>query len=319
MRFIDSFGLPPPIKAAIEWQESSHRPDSDISCTALIDAPLRFWLRKRYYPFIVEEYSDRLWALYGSIAHLIAERFAKASGQDFAERTAIADVLGWRVSAQSDYVIAGDALYDYKFTSVWSTAEGVKDEWESQLNVGLWMLKHDINPEGRKIAEGIKHLFICAMFRDWVPTIADKFPNKVAVLPVTLWAAKYADDFVLKRVTLHQEAIAGGDDPPPICTDKERWVRDYAIMRNDRKNALKAKIKTKEEAEKLLEELGGDWIRPAEPRRCMEYCSYGKEGFCPWWDCKSGRTRDTPVVVPLPKTDNTFTDPDHRRKDGDPM
>lgn len=315
MMFIDSHGLPEPLKRAIEWQESSHRPNSDISCTALIDSPLRTWLRKRYYQGIIEEYSDRLYALYGSIAHMVVERFANASGGEHAEYTTVADISGWRVSAQLDLLKRGTKLSDYKFTSVWATVDGVKEEWERQLNVGLALLGLDKSEKAVAIAAGVSQLEIVAMFRDWVPTVADKFPNKVAVLPVAVWPRERAVAYIAERVRLHQDASAkaASGEVPPICSDSERWVRDYAVMKEGRRNALKAKIKTMEEALKWKDELGGDSIRPAEPRRCMEYCLYGKQGFCPWWDCKNMATRSEPVVAPPP---STAEDPDHKRKDG---
>jgi hypothetical protein len=316
MKLTNKFGLPMPIFRAIEGQEKSHKSNADISCTALIDSPLRYWLLRHYYDRLEEDASDRLWALYGSLVHLVAEKHGKAEKDTHVERQVIADVLGWKVSAILDYLLEGDRLSDYKFTSVWATMNGVKPEWESQLNVGLWLMRHGNDEAMIKIGAGIKRLEIVALFRDWVPSNADKFPNKVEVLPVKIWSDAEAKRYIEERVKLHQAAKAkaiDGGSVPPICTDTERWMSDFAICLNSKKTALKAKIKTRAEAEEWLQKLGGDYIREAKPRRCEEYCSYSRNGFCPWYDFESKTTRTEPLV---PEKDCVANDPDHLRKDG---
>jgi len=315
MKFKDSHGLPLPIKKAIEWQEQSHKTTSDVSCTTLIDSPLRVWLRERYYKHIVEEYGDRLWALYGTLAHLVVEKFG-ASETAHVEKEVTADIFGWKVSAQLDYVLEGERLIDYKFTSIWSTIDGVKPEWEAQLNVGLYLLRNCNDEKMRDIGKSIHKLEICALFRDWTLRESEKFPNKIQPLAVSVWSNEKAKAYVEGRVKLHQ-AASNTDVIPPICSDQERWMSDFAIMSKKKKNAMKAKIKTREEAEQLLAELGGDYIREAKPKRCADYCSYGKQGFCPYWDGFAQETRAEPVVAEKPK-ETTFDDPDHKRKEGGP-
>jgi len=311
MRFVDSYMLPDPIKRAVEWQEKSHNPASDVSCTTLIDSPLRVWLKRNYYDQIVEEYSDRLWALYGTLAHLVVEKFGGADDEQV-ECEAIVVVNGWKVSAKMDYIKSGDVLTDYKFTSVWSTAEGLKIEWERQTNVGLWLLRHSPDEKLRKLGESIKRMEVCAMFRDWVPSIQDKFPTKIATIPAPIWDDAYAENYIMERVQLHQNAVADLKTPPPPCSDKERWVKGFAVMKDGRKNAIKAKIKTFEEAEKLMADLGGTHIRESESTRCLRYCTYGAQGFCPWWDVDNKELREAPMV--RTEAPDTATDPDHIRK-----
>lgn len=321
MKLTNRFGLPMPVFRAIEAQEIAHKSNADISCTALIDSPLRFWLLRNYYSQLEEDASDRLWALYGSLAHLVAEKYGKAEKDTHVERQVIADVLGWKVSAILDYVLEGEVLSDYKFTSCWATTEGVKPEWEAQLNVGLWLMRHSNDEVLAKVGAAIKRLEIIALFRDWVPSNADKFPNKVEVLKVKVWSEADAKRYIEERVKLHQAAkdkTFENGQVPPICTDKERWMSDFAIMLKSKKTAIKAKIKTREEAQQWLEQLGGDYIREAKPRRCEEYCTYAKCGFCPWFDYESKTTRTEPLLSasPNPNDCGTATDPDHKRKDG---
>jgi hypothetical protein len=91
-------------------------------------------------------------------------------------------------------------------------------------------------------------------------------------------------------------------------------MSDFAVCLNSKKTALKAKIKTREEAEHWMKELGADYIREAKPRRCEEYCTYARCGYCPWYDYEAKATRTEPLI---PEKDSVATDPDHRRKDGD--
>jgi hypothetical protein len=304
------------VYAALLWQEKAHKSNADISCTGLIDSPLRFWLLKRYSEQLEEDASDRLWALYGSLAHLVAEKFGKTETATHVERQVIADVLGWKVSAILDYILEGDVLSDYKFTSCWATTEGVKPEWEAQLNTGLWLMRHGKDTDMAKVGASIKRLEIVALFRDWVPSNADKFPNKVQVLPVKVWSDRDAGLYVQGRVSLHQAAAASfaKGNVPPICTDKERWMSDFAVMVKTKKIAIKAKIKTREEAEEWMEKLGGDYIREAKPRRCEEYCTYAKCNLCPWYDYEAKATRAEPVIADVVK--GAAADPDQKRKDG---
>ena len=90
-------------------------------------------------------------------------------------------------------------------------------------------------------------------------------------------------------------------------------MSDFAVCLRSKKTALKAKIKTREEAEDWLIKLGGDYVREAKPRRCEEYCSFAKCGLCPWYDYETKTTRTEPLIY---EKDCIATDPDHKRKDG---
>ena len=311
MNLTNKFGLPMPVFKAIEQQEKSHKSNADISCTSLIDSALRSWLGKKYYDQLEEDASDRLWSLYGSLAHSVIEKSGKDIGEHL-ERQIITTVLGWKVSAILDYLKEGDVLSDYKFVSTWATLGGVKPEWEAQLNVILQIMRNCDDANMKEVSKSIKKLEIVALFRDWVPSNADKFPNKVEVMPVRMWDPKKAQAYIESRVKLHQEARKS-EGCPPICTDAERWMSDFAVCLNSKKTALKAKIKTREEAEKWKAELGADYIREAEPKRCTQYCTYSKCGVCCWYDLESKTTRTEPVIADVVK--GVAADPDHARKD----
>lgn len=326
MRFVDSVGLPEPIKRAIEWQDQSHKTDANITCTSLIDSPLVFWLRKRYNKYVVSDYSNKLWMLYGSLVHLIIERFGGEG--EHVERKVATMINGWKVEARLDYLLENHSMSDWKYGSVWSSAEGPKPEWVNQLNVGLWLLKNDTDPAARALAKDVRKLTITALYRDWVPSVADKFPSEIAVFSIPIWPDDEAKAYVEGRVALHQIAAATGtglrEEFPAMCSDSERWMSDFAVMKEGRKNALKAKIKTREEAVKLMGELGGDSIREAMPKRCSRqclptmpprtrcYCEVGDAGFCPYWNPDRQEVRSVPVLKQIEEEH----DCDGLRKDG---
>ena len=312
MIITNKLGLPNPVVRAAESQEHAHKSNANISCTGLIGSPLRFWLGRKYYDQLEEDASDRLWALYGSLIHLILEKHGKTEKNAHVERQVIADVLGWKVGAILDYLKEKDKLSDYKFTSGFAVMRGVKSEWESQLNVVLWLIRNSNDPEAIAIGKEIKHLEIVALCRDWAPRYANDFP-KAKVMPVKIWSEERARNYIEDRVKLHQ-AAAGTKGVPPICTDEERWMTDFAVCLNGKKTALKAKIATREEAEKWKVELGADYVRDAEPRMCNEYCIYSRCKVCPWYDLESKTTRTEPSIADV--ISGTAADPDHSRKDG---
>ena len=312
MKFTDSIGLPAPIKRAIEWQVQSHKPDSDISCTTLIGPPLLRWLVRRYKEYLVQDYRKLLWVLHGSLIHLLLERFGGEG--EHTERTVKTTINGWVVSATLDYVLEGDCLTDYKYTSVWAAKEGVKDEWEAQVNVGLYLLRGD--PSTAQIGEAIKKLTICVWYRDWRTSEKEDFPNEIEVLNVDIWSRAKTKAYIEERVKLHQEF--DGDGIPPMCTDKERWLTNFAVMKNGRKTAVRAGFETREDAESALIEFKCDYIREATPKRCAAYCAYGACGFCPYWNPEVQQARPTPLIAKIPESydDKTAKRDTESRKDG---
>lgn len=313
MRFTDSIGIPAPIRRAIEWQVQAHNPDSDISCTVLIGPPLLRWLRKRYEKHIVQDYRKLLWVLHGSLIHLLLEKFGEGVDAELVEKEVRTTIMGWVVSAKLDYVKEGDCLTDYKYTSVWAAKDGVKDEWTAQLNVGLFLLRAD--PTTAQIGESIKKLNICIWFRDWRTSEQETFPNEIDVLPVEVWPRAKTIAYIEERIRLHQ--AADNDSIPPICTDTERWVGEYAIMKNSSKRAVRAGYKTREEAEEARIAFKCDYIREARPKRCVAYCAYGQNGFCPHWNPETQETQQTPVIKAIESYDDKTAKRDTEpRKEG---
>lgn len=167
----------------------------DISVTRLIGPPQIRVLEREHADELTEDASDRIWSLIGQIGHGILER---AALHDIAERRLFADIAGWRLSGQFDNLILfpDGTLQDYKFTSVWAVADGIKPEWEAQLNILRWLLDQNGYPP-------VRRLHSVAILRDWSKGKAKQGqpypPHQVKVLPVPLWTLDETCHYIIER------------------------------------------------------------------------------------------------------------------------
>ena len=320
MLITNKFNLPEPIYQAILWLEQSHKSNADISCTMLVDSPLRAWLGHKYYDQLEEDASERIWALQGSIVHAILERFGKTSGLHVEKQVIVKDILGWSVSAILDCVIKDGALMDYKYTSVFALKGGMKSEWVAQLNIGAWLAKHCSDETMVKALSSVSSLKSYTIYRDWrlgeAAKEGSKYPRPSEWHDVPVWSEEQTEKYIKTRVALHQEA-RNNPGVPPICIDSERWMTDFAVCIQGKPKAEKAKFKSHEEAREWLDRCIGEnpkaYVRDAVPKRCSMYCIYSKCNVCPWYDLESKTTRTEPLIADVVK--GVAADPDHARKD----
>jgi len=310
--YVNPYMLPQPLCKAIEWQNKAHsKGRANISVTSLIDAPLQFFLKRILMAYVVVEYSERLWALYGTIAHEILEKGENAVGQ-IRELRMFADFGGWTVSGQLDLYEEPEVMTDYKFTSTYTVVDGIRREWLNQENSYATLMRHSDDPEVQKVADRLQALQICAMLRDHGPRHKAKLPSKVKILPVELWPAEEADDYVEERVAIHKQAedmaIADPEYIPPMCNEDERWLDapTFAMMKTGNKRAKKV-CGTRGEAEALIEMQSkpADFHvedRPGGAKRCEGYCDFAKCGLCPYY--KREKAPEQFIIDALPvKTD----------------
>lgn len=287
MKLTNRLNLPAPLFRAIEWQQSQHSVgEADLSCTQLIDSPLITWLWRKFGDQVQEDASERLWPLYGTLAHAVLEQFAGEG--EHVETEAIAEIDGLRISGHIDLIVLPDGtLQDYKFTSAFTVAtakrEG-KPEWERQLNVYRYLVEKAVAGSGLDQLPQIQRLQIVAMLRDWGPRFERDGLKPVEVIEVPLWSQEQATSYLQERVALHKAAFGKGT--PPICTPLERWTTPttYAVMKQGRKSALRV-CESREEAQQWMVSNGqGDSIeeRPGKDKRCLSYCPFGKQELCPY-------------------------------------
>lgn len=268
MKITNKFGLPQPLVDAIAFDDYK-KGDADFSVTELIKPPRIAALEVLYKGVLEEDASDRLWALMGKAGHEVLRRSSK---EGIVEETVTVEFQGVKIKGQMDYAVILKALWDYKFTSVWAIKEGVKPEWEQQLNIYKWMAE--------QYGVEVNELTIVAILRDWSKPEArrDKSyqQSQVVVMPVRIWAKQQVEAFVSGRVRLHLQARNG---QLPDCTAEEVWERPerYAVMKKGNVKASRV-LDTKLEA--------GQWaasqakpsdysiqVRPAERPRCEDYCA----------------------------------------------
>lgn len=246
---------------------------SDISATSLIDAPQRRALLFKHRDEIIEDVSDRIWALLGSAIHHILERAEDEHA--VVEERLFAEVDGWIVSGQFDrYLPKSFIIQDWKVTTVYK-AQSDPGEWERQLNVLAWL--------ARRNGLRVDKVQICAIMRDWAKSrsMNDKtYPaTNVMVIDVPIWPDAVAEEYIRERVHLHQQAREGNPEP---CTDKERWYTGdkWAVKKPTAQRAYKV-FDTEQEAIANCNDSMVVEHRPGEYKRCQQYCEAAK--FCAQW------------------------------------
>src|ERR1700744_974652 len=135
MIITNKHGLPEPLVRAVALDDYS-KGDADFSVTELIKPPRIAALEQLYKGVLEEDASDRLWALMGKAGHEVLRRSSK---DGIVEETVTVEFQGVKIKGQMDYAVVMKALWDYKFVSLWAIKDGVKPEWDQQLNIYKWM------------------------------------------------------------------------------------------------------------------------------------------------------------------------------------
>ena len=294
MKLTNKFSLPEPFVAAVS-QDEYERGDAEFTATELIRPSRILVYARRHDADIEEDVSDRVWRFQGQTKHVVLERIARSKltdstypqGRYLVEQRfdTIMPVTGAKISGQIDlFDLKDGTLYDWKETSVWKFMLGDTKEWEQQANINLFLMRMN----GFKV----NRLVNVAILKDWKARKArfgreKDYPKcAVHVLPLPMWAIGGAQSFINERVEKHRKEAAS----PPVCTKEERWQRDaaYALMRTDRKRALKL-FMNKDQAEAAMMEAmrfapPGEAkkffieTRHAEPVRCLDFCPV--QTFC---------------------------------------
>ena len=295
MKLTNKSNLPEVIKRAVA--NDPYQNNSDISTTRLIAPPRIRVLEKEYADQVEEDVSDLIFSLLGSSVHSVIER--AVTDDDIAEQRLYVDVNGWKLSGQFDLLTGAGDLIDFKVTSAWSALEALekgKDEWERQLNVLDYLIRHNDtelkNPKGKELQ--VKSMSIMAILRDWSKMKAmtsNNYPKKqVVMIPIRRWSEEEQDSYVVARIQAHQEAEKKGSE---VCSAKERWAKPntYAVMKDGRKSALRV-LQSTEQVKQYLEDnklIQGKGItvvfRKGEDVRCQHYCKVNS--FCDYFTDKS--------------------------------
>ena len=244
MVITNNAGYPEALVKAVENDSYSRGEGVDRSVTGLLAPPRQAALKEIHGHEIVEDVSDRTYALYGQLVHLLLERAGEQSRNAINEERLYAEVGGWKISGQTDTITltANKTGYwqdtldynvivsDYKFVTAYKFKRNysgelvMPEEYEQQLNLYAYLLR--VN--GFEVDE----LRIVAIYRDWSKLEAKRDKNYpqlgAETHKVPLWPADKAKAFMEERVRLHQAA----ENDLPECTDDERWAKPdkFALM-----------------------------------------------------------------------------------------
>ncbi len=265
MKITNKFGLPGAIVEAVR-NDDYDACGSDATVTGLLSPPRQKALMKRFSGELVEDASDRIWALVGQAIHSILER---AEPSAVTEKRLFSKYCGWNISGQYDRLtLRKKTLQDYKMMSVWEIIYGLKPEKEQQLNM-LVQLAVDNG------YDAILNLEIIGIFRDWQKSKAKydkKYPqSQVRRVKVKLWPEEKRIAFINERVKLHQAALIN----LPECTEDERWATPdkWALMKKGRKSAIKLHSGEESANEACVSKDHYVEYRPGVSRRCEDYCA----------------------------------------------
>lgn len=293
MEMTNQLGLPAPLVAAVVAADDYDRGNADYSISELLTPPRIRALRDQHRDDLVEDVSDRMWSLFGTMVHRILE--TSGQGNDLREQRFFASLDGLRISGKVDYMCLDAAkLSDYKFISVYKIKDGLPLEYEQQLNSYIWLLRQN----GHSVA----HADLVAILRDWYKGTAQRDPTYpqqgVVTIPIPIWSAEEQEEFLRSRLEAH---VAANTDLP-LCTDEDRWIRSSAaVMKKGRKTAVKRFASTadaqawldqqNDSASLYVESRGG------EPVRCLSYCPV--RSFCTQHaDYLAGQSSTNPELWP---------------------
>ena len=280
MTLTNRSGFPEALVRAVE-ADPYNKGECDFSVTELLKPPRATALLQLHRSEVQEDVEDRLWSLYGQIAHLILER---ANEADLVEKRFSATFNGLNgpvvVSAQVDTLSLKDGvLTDWKFTTSWGFKVGqpVKPDWVAQLNMQLEILRRN-NYDASIIR-------IVGLLRDWSKMEAlrtQDYPKKgVVSAPVEIWSREQTTSFIEMNIARHQTARAAKEEDLPLCSPDERWAKpdQWAVMKGERAVRFGLQFTERAAKEMLAKTPGGRLeFRPGISTKCEHYCDVSQ--FC---------------------------------------
>ena len=245
-------GFPLALVKAVE-NDSYSKGRADRSVTGLLSPPRQAALKDIHEDVLTEDVSERTFALYGQLVHLLLERSGEQDRNALTEERMFTEVLGWTISGQTDTITLTEeenwVVSDYKFVTSYKFKRNysgelvMPTEYEQQLN----MYAHLLRENGFKV-DGLK---IVASYRDWSKLEAKRDKNYpqlgAETHDVKLWSEEDAKAFMEERVRLHQDAMTGNmhgsitQEDLPYCDDEERWAKKDSWALKTTPNSKRAK------------------------------------------------------------------------------
>jgi hypothetical protein len=273
VKITNTHKLPDAVYTAICADNYEPKPDI-LRVTEFVAPPLIKQLSLKHWDEMVEDASERLWALYGSAIHYAIGRFDMDNA--FKEERLAITVGDITITGQFDFFKDG-GVEDYKMTSVWSYIFGDKPEWTAQGNMYAELLREI----GFEVTKPTKFNLI---LRDWRRSEAlqgGDYPQiPFQTIEAPLWTRDECHNYIGERLVAHL-------NPAKECSDKEKWARPttWAVMKEGNKKATKVFGKY-EDAYVFISGLEKDVRkysiieRKGSFTRCEGYCPVRQ--FCPY-------------------------------------
>ncbi len=263
-----------------------------ISVTQLIKPPQMLALELAHRDEIVKDASDFIDMFFGTAIHHYLDHFGGPDAES--EKVLTWEELGWTIHGTPDHAewldVDEDAvLTDWKTTKV-RALQYDKPEWEQQVNLYAHLLRlNGVSVSGCQV---------WAYLRDWDKTKLGSDPEypraPLCLVPVPLWDAMTAHEFLTTRVMLHAVALEDGEYEP--CTPEERWQRSTWAVWSEKgepkkpHRVLATKDEAKDWAKASTKDLAAwsEWWRiekrDGDPLRCQSYCDAAP--FCGQWQAE---------------------------------
>lgn len=270
MNYTNCFKLPPEIVAALT--KDRYNPDGeqdlgDYSATKLI-APVQQTILKARHPdkMRVFDVIDNFWAFVGSIAHKVLEEHG--SDDAMQEQRLNITIMDKVLSGCVDHY-KGGVITDYKSTKCYKIMKGDYSEWEKQLNIYAYIYGKHGYP--------VTKLRIFTFILDWKKGEAYKqgYPKcPIMEIPLRLWSTEEQRGYIEGRLIELAAAHNLPNEELPECSDKEMWrdIKDYAILKEGGKRAVKLYDTEKEARLHPLKEGESLVTRHTRRTRCFDFC-----------------------------------------------
>lgn len=225
MKYNNKYGLPDSMVLALKRNEREYE-NNKWSITELINPPKIVQLIRRHKNEIEVDISEMIWSLLGTAVHSYIDN--RSSSEDNEKRIS-ATIGEYVITGQPDR-IEDKTLIDYKVCGAYTVMNGVKPEWEQQINFYKYLLeKNNIF---------VDEAYIVAIIRDWSVRYKGQknYPNvPIVMLKVNLWDYDIVVKKIVERVTLHAAAQNTiNENDIQMCSTDERWggkrCADYCIV-----------------------------------------------------------------------------------------
>jgi hypothetical protein len=284
MTITNKLKLPDALVKAVSTEK--HNAPGCLSATTLLQGTKQIILSERHWEDLVDDVSDRIWAVWGQAVHSLLEHEGE---HDFTEQEMSYQAGNITVTGRIDnYNMKTGTVWDYKTASVNKVKFNDFSDWYFQGMTYAWLLTRN--------NFSVERCCFIAILKDHSRTEAERdhqypqSPVYVYGFPVTRTGLFKTGGFIREKISAYEQYREQPDDAIPPCSPEERWERaaKFAVMKEGRKTAVKL-FDNREGAETLASSLGAKHFvehRVGESIKCRHYCLC--RSFCDFYRDHAG-------------------------------